>query len=181
MKWWIAVIVCIMVLASPAQAQDCGNGLPCGALPWRLPALPNLQSPTPYVANYSLDVVPTNTPAPTTDTSAADYFDGEAVNNQIATLNSVINATPMRVSDFYGSYAETDLSTFGTEAGTFISYLRAFFAANVGIWQPLLAFGLIRFFTTVVIKLQFLLIPVLMALVGFIRKIINLVLDFLPL
>src|SRR4030042_4743469 len=46
--------------------EDCGNGLPCGPIPWSLPAWPQMESPTPIGPQYDyLTVTYTATPTST--------------------------------------------------------------------------------------------------------------------
>lgn len=70
----INVIIAILIAIAPTQSQDdtsdCGNGLPCGPIPWGLPIFPTLQSPTPLgtATNWigtPFTSTPTYTPTPT--------------------------------------------------------------------------------------------------------------------
>lgn len=71
MRKLLICLAFVLLATGPVSAQtsDCGNGVPCGPIPWRLPVLPNLPSPSPMptIAATSSSInpgAPTNTPAP---------------------------------------------------------------------------------------------------------------------
>lgn len=118
--------------------QNCGNGLPCGAIPWTLPNFPVLNSPTPMptVAITAISTaappptsVPPSTPMPT-GTIDADF---SSLADQLGTLQAVVNATspPVMVS---GTPMDTttQLTELGADAGTFFGYVRGLSQANLG-------------------------------------------------
>lgn len=86
-------------------SRDCGNGLPCGPIPWNLPSYPVLESPTPmptFVASATPTVTftpsptltPTNfTPSPTfTPTSTASATFTPTIT---ATFTATFTLTPL--------------------------------------------------------------------------------------
>ena len=99
-----------------------------------------------------------------------------------------MQATPGGMINPDGSYnpngvADTvnQLGVVGSEGSIFVSYALAFYNANIGIFTPLLTFMILRVMVMTAVKLNVWLAPVAVAIFGFIRKVISLILDFLPL
>jgi len=102
-KYRVLILVAAsMLIFSVAAAQDdCGDGLPCGRLPWSLPVLPNLPSPTPMPTVGITTVPPTQTPGgptatptPTTVPPGAGFdIDVGGISDQFATLQGLAEAT----------------------------------------------------------------------------------------
>ena len=87
---------------------------------------------------------------------------------QALPVNQVGIANPQAGVDMYSGTA------------TFFSYVLGIQSINLGILTPVITFIFWSFFTFVGIKVAFILLPIIAALVGVIRRIIQLVLDFLP-
>lgn len=140
----VSTLILLLTITSVATAQkDCGNGLPCGPLPWTLPSLPILSSPTP-MPTIVLTAVSTAAPAPTsgapsstpapTGTIQADFSD---LADQLGTLQAAVNATSAPV-EVNGTPVDTEsqLEEFGGQAGTFFGYVRGFSEVNLGGLTP---------------------------------------------
>jgi hypothetical protein len=185
----VTISIIMILLASSVNAQQqrqCNEGLPCGIAPWRLPALPALPSPTP-MPTAAITVAPTN--APDSSTPSSPYtndiqVDTDPILNQAATLNAIILATPMRVSAADGSYSatdEADYSTYQDNAAGFFSYVKGITQVNIGVLTPLALFFITSFVLSFTISIGRILTPVIAAIFGLIRKIVQLILDFIPL
>jgi hypothetical protein len=127
------------------------------------------------LANASPAAAPTPTPDPNcipyaAPTAAIDV--GELVDT-MATLQSL----PMNQVGIENPQAGFDLYS-GT--ATFFSYVLGIQSINLGVLTPILGFTFFSFFSFVAIKVAFILLPIIASLVGVIRRIIQLVLDFLP-
>lgn len=184
----VTVVALLLILGEPVGAQDCGNGLPCGPLPWRLPNLPRLRTPTPMpTISFNPTPPPTATPAPTdtpsgpTPTATLD-LDTSGIANQIATLNAVIEQTPMIVLDMAGTPVDTSaqFAELGDNAGLVFGYARGLSQASLGSISPLVAFTLTALVVVIAVKMLTFMWPILAALWNIISRIIQLVLDFLP-
>lgn len=169
------------------KAQDnCGDGLPCGRIPWDLPVLPPLPSPTlmPTIAvtlNPPTQTPggPTATPAPT---NAGFDIDVSGINDQFGTLQALAEATePVIESSGTPVNNQNQLATLTSDSATFFGYVRGVSEINLGNLTPLIGFALLSFVTVIGTKVITLLLPVLSVLFGLLRKVISLVLDFLPL
>lgn len=185
------ILLSMLIIALPALAQtDCKNGLPCGVVPWRVPVLPKLASPTPIPTQQPATMISgsfsasVNTPTPT----PTSFFSQQAFGDRVSTLEAVMNATPAGIVNPDGSYnpngvADTvdQMGVIGAEGGIFFSYVRALFTANIGVFTPLLTFIVIRLSVMLLLKMSVWLIPVAVAVFGFIRKVVQLILDFIPL
>ena len=194
-----AAVIILLALAlvsgavwSQGNTIQCAAGLPCGSVPWQLPRLPRLATPTPIptinAPDYSglpLTQSPTPTPMMATGTP---FFDSNAIGQQVGTLQAVINSTPFQVYSADGSGVPSDINStiaqvaaMGGNTNIFFSYVRALYGVNIGVFTPLMLFFLIRFAVMLIIRLNTLILPVALAIFGFIRKVVQLILDFLPL
>jgi len=172
--------------------RECGNGLPCGALPWLLPSLPRLLSPTPF-PTVLYTAVPTNTPSsgatplptaaplPTVTLRPTDDFDVGEIENRVATLEALVGSTQVPISlngtpfDFTAGSSE-----IGTNAGTLFGYIRGVTSMSFGVMQPIITFVFFGGAFILVVKSTQLILPIVSVIFGFLRKIVQLVLDFIP-
>ncbi len=185
----IAVVtLLILCLISPVLAQDdCGDGLPCGRIPWDLPAMPPMPSPT-YMPTFSITVQPTAgsataTPLPTNTPAPINTIDAQQIADQVATLESVLNSTPYMIVDAAGTPvdAEQTFVELGDNAGEFFGYYRSLSDAQFGSISPLIALSGFSLLVVVSLKALTITLPFISTLIGIIRKAIGLILDFLPL
>lgn len=189
MKPFLLVVLLMGIMAVPAAAQNCGSGLPCGPLPWALPNLPSLESPTPP-ATVFITSAPTEsptmtpTPCPTAPCATAtptptqtSQFDVGPINDQISTLGAVVNGTPIATIDA-ARFGDQDL---GTNAGAFFGYALGLSDIHFGILTSLFTFLLFAIMYMIGIRFVLIMLPLLASILGFIRKLFSLILDFLPL
>lgn len=170
--------------------DDCGDGLPCGRIPWDLPALPVLPSPTiiptipvTYTVPTQTPGGPTATPTPTPIPSGGGFdIDVSGISDQFATLESMAAATQPSIQ-VSGTPVNSDdqLATLTSNSGTFFGYVRGVSDMNLGGLTPIFGFVIISFLTVVSVKVITLVLPVLAVLFGLLRKVVSVVLDFLPL
>lgn len=197
----LAALAMLILAALPAAAADCGNGLPCGPVPWNLPALPTLQSPTPiptfsFTATPSPTMTPTNfTPSPTatatstptstfTPTSTATVtplFDEQDLRDQIATLEAIIDSTPMIV-DINGTPVvvsdQLDLAAPGIE--DFFGRVKGILEADWGPFSPIVHALLVIIGVTFAFIALTYSVPIVGFVFGMIRKIYTAVMEFIP-
>lgn len=189
MKRLLLILILLAAIALPVLAGDCGNGLPCGPLGWTLPPLPVLPSPTfmPTLAITAIaptqvsGAVPTAPAIPTAPPLVE--VDTSGIGDQMATLNAVVAATSVPIVDLNGTPVDTDASftELGDNAGQFFGYARSLSEASVGELTPLLAFGLLSFVVVIAVKIPTYLLPIAAAVFGLIRKIVQVILEFIPL
>lgn len=186
---FILVAASMLIFSTAAAQDDCGDGLPCGKIPWDLPALPSLQSPTPIPTVALTQVPPTQTPggptatptsAPTSTPTSGGFDSG--LNDQVATLGAVIQTTPLVINDANGTPVNTtdSFDEMGANAGTFFGYARGLSEASFGEMSPLFNFGFLALIIVISIKLLTFLLPIGSAIFGILRNIISLVRDFIP-
>lgn len=166
--------------------QDCGNGLPCGSIPWPQPNPPQLQSPTPMPTVGVTQIPPTQTPGGPTATpapSSTAAFDSSGLNDQVSTLGAVIQTTPLAINDINGTPVNTTgtFDTLGVNAGTFFGYARGISQASFGQMSPLFDFGFLALIVVISIKLITFLLPIGSAIFGVIRGVIALIRSLNPL
>lgn len=134
------------------------------------------QSEIGLLANASPAGVATPTPNPNCTAYAVPTVpvDMSAIVDTMATLQSL----PL---DQVG--VANPQAGFDTYAGvsTFFSYVLGLQSVNLGFLTPVVGFIFWSFFSFVAIKVAFILLPIIAGLVGVTRRIIQLVLDFLPL
>lgn len=165
-------------IAAPiSPGINCGDGLPCGRLLWSLPRLPELASPTP-MPDVAFDP-PDPTAAPT---QIGEDLGIDAVEDNLATLGAVeatqevifqLNGTPVNLSESVERMEEDAVVVF--------TYIRSLSNIDFGKSTLMVAFlfawfGLIAFW-----KAWTFIYYIISALIGVIRKVITLILDFLPL
>lgn len=188
---FLLIVALLLLVVLPVMAQkDCGDGLPCGKLLWDLPGLPELPSPTPIptqIINLTPVGQPTSAPVPSAvpipTNPALATVDTSQIGDSMATLNAAVDSTAEVVYDLNGTPVDTS-ETFGelaANAGQFFGYARSLPEANMGALTPLVAFLVFTFIVIVAIKAITYLLPILTAVWGFIRKIIEVVLEFIPL
>lgn len=196
-------IALIIFMAMPAMAQtntptpvntprpnspygpDCGNGLPCGPVPWPLPNLVSLPSPTRF-PTIVVSATPTITPLPGVTAGptsippgtliASATFQLEGVDDQLATLEGIMNGTPIGIDGF-----DFDPEELGSDAGEFFGTLKGVSELHLGPFTPLLVFFFFAFLFVMGIQASGIILPLVMSLFGFVRRIISTILDFLPL
>lgn len=107
MRILLLAFLTVLFLSGPALAQpsDCGNGLPCGPVPWRMPVLPKLSSPTPMptlqIPESSINPGdPTPTPAPIPSPTPLG-LDTEEIGNRLNTIGLLIQQTPALFDDSF--------------------------------------------------------------------------------
>lgn len=133
------------------------------------------QSEIALLANASPEAVP----SPTPDGSCIPFatatppLDMSGVLDTMATLQSL----PVNQVGIENPQAGFDLYS-GT--GTFFSYVLGIQNVNLGIFTPIIIFIFWSFFSFIGIKVAFILLPIVSGLIGVLRRVIQLVLDFLP-
>lgn len=185
-KYRALMLITVALLSfNLVRAGECGDGLPCGSIPWPQPNPPQLQSPTPMpTIGVTLNPPtqtpggPTATPAPT---EAGFDVDVSGINNQFATLQALAEATE-QVIEVSGTpvSASEQLGTLAEGSYTFFGYVRGVSELNLGGLTPLLTFLIVSLLTVVAVKSLTFILPVLAAIFNFIKSIIGVVLDFLP-
>ena len=180
--------LCLIVLfvALPIQAQsNCGNGLPCGPIPWTLPQFPDLRSPTPFIWEQANEVALTSTPVPSATSIGSSFITPtpfatfEDFSNNVATLQAVFEATEIPITNELGTPIALD-ATIAENGSIFFSYARGFTANSFGVFAPLIDFIIFAFLLTLFYAVLQFALPVLTALFGAFRKLIQFLLDFIP-
>jgi hypothetical protein len=190
------VLLLVAVVAVPVAAQDdCGFGLPCGAIPWEMPDFPELISPTPWIATqvdyYFATPTPSDTPTPSstpTETltptpvfTSTPFWNVAPVDDSLATLEAVLNVTQTPVYNASGTpVSVSDFSELESNSAVFWGYAKGLTSTSFGAITPLISFGVLTFLTVLAVKISAFALPLVMALIGVVRKIIQLILDFIP-
>lgn len=131
------------------------------------------------LANASPAGVATPTPHPNCIPGASPeellgQLDMDGLNGMLTSLqnlpvNQIGVANPQAGFDMYSGTA------------TFFSYVLGIQSVNLGIFTPIIGFIFWSFFSFVAIKVAFILLPIVAGLIGVVRRVVQLVLDFLPL
>lgn len=188
MRRALVLVLVLLVGWSAAAQDDCGNGLPCGPLPWPLPDMPKLVSPTPIPTVYATSsaqllltstATPSNTPTPT----GTAFFDPAGIADSLATVQAITDGTAFPILDATGNPIDlgSQIDTVSVNVGDFFDYMAAVLNANLfGPFAPLVLFLAVTFPIVLLIKAADFLVPIAAALFGGIRKVVTLILDFLP-
>lgn len=183
----LLVLLLILMTALPtvAQVNDCGQGMPCGPVPWRMPVLPLLPSPT-LMPTAAVSVA--GTPGVATPTAqplaTLQSIDTEPIMEQVSTLTALLYATPVGISNWDGSFAEStpEVDSLSLNAGTFLGYVKGLGQVNFGTTMtPLIWFLLTSFVLTMTLSLTNIMAPIIAVVFGAFRRIVSTIMDFLPL
>jgi hypothetical protein len=175
----IGLLFSLIILSS-----DCGYGLPCGPIPWDLPSLPRIMSPTPIPTVHIVPTTtPTSTPIPTampetSATPAPTQQVDEMVDDLLGDIGDLINQTPIPI-EYDGQEVDFD-SISQYETGTLWGYLRGILTIDAGIFTPILSVAVFGLFAMIFTKSSTLTIPLIAFAVGVVRKIITFVKSFIP-
>lgn len=176
----IALIPLLLFPALPGDMQGCQQGSQCEGIPWSVPQLPALSSPSPFpTTGITAVFTPTRTPTPLPGTSTAPPtptagIDTGDISEQLSTLQALANATPIQMG---GNVAPQNVS--GNVARIY-GYVRGMEQVNFGMFTPLLQLAFFAFFSFGGVYLFFLVAPFLASMIGLIRRVIQTLLDFLP-
>jgi hypothetical protein len=115
---------------------------------------------------------PTSTPAPT-GTLAADFSD---LSNQLSTLQSVVNSTPMMV-EIDGTPVDPadQFEELGENAGSFFGYVRGFSEVSLGGLTQFINFAIFSLVVIISMKSLGWLLPVAGAVFSLILRIVEVV------
>lgn len=178
----VGLIVLLGVLPVSAQ-DDCAMNMRCQSVPWALPIPPALSSPTiaptqqivftpvPEPTQTPLPSATPITPIPTTGINATNVAD------QIQTLQAMLTATPLAMPTQAGDLTPLELSG---NAGVFFGYFRGLADGNFGKFSELVNFFFLATIFIMSLTLLLAIVPILSGLIGFFRKLIQLILDFIP-
>jgi hypothetical protein len=129
-------------------------------------------TPFPTFTNY-----PTFTPLPTW----TPFVDTSDLNNSVSTLDAMVNATDIPISDLNGTPVNTTTVTdLADNTASIFGYARGLSEINFGALTPLITFLFTAFLIFLFVKAVLFLLPVFAALLGFIRKIVEFILGFIP-
>lgn len=178
-----SMLIYLMMGFGVSYAQDdCGDGLPCGRIPWDLPAFPSLPSATP---------IPTITPRPDfngnvgpgtpTATLRGSDLGAEEIANQIATASGY-NPTPIPVLNASGTPEDisADISALRENTAIVFGYARGLTSMHFGKSTPLVGFLVFVFGLVMFIKGWTFIMPILATLVGLFMRLVSFILGFLP-
>lgn len=174
-------LMLLMAQTSLAQNGNCGNGLPCGSIPWDLPDFPKMESPTPIPDIYNDPSAPPQATA-TATMSSTEIADLDTAYNSLATIESIMQSTPVLI-EIEGTPTNADdyiLQTI-SDSETMFSYIKGLSSVSFGKMQPLIEFTLIAFPVVFLTMFSKYFIIIGAVVLGFIRKILTLLFDFLPL
>lgn len=180
-------IIIGLFVVNAAQAQQCEPHLPCGPLPWQIPALPNLTTATPIptvifttvpTAGGTITATPTTFPSATPAPSVTPFWNATEMAEQIGTLQSQVDATTVPVLDFGGEPVNT--SEITAETSALWNYIKGLTLYDFGVFSPLMTAFLLTFVFVISFKVLMIAFPALVYLFGFLRRIIDFILGFIP-
>lgn len=188
---WLLLAAPIPLLLA-ACAGNCSSADDCG--PVDLPPLPVLVSPSPLPDSYGQVTFFTPTPTPTLTPSSTPppsptptatrtaIWDNDAISDQLATIQAVAESTDVPVLDDDGNPMDSDslAAEIASNSGTFFGYLKGLQAASFGNASPLFTFMISAFFMVLTVKVLTLGLPVVMVGIGFIRRLVQIIFDFIP-
>ena len=200
------LILClVMLLAIPsglvAAQSDCGNGLPCGPIPWRLPHWPAMQSPTPIgtqadflTVTYTPTPTPTNTPTPTpTNTptptptatftpqdTATPFLTDVPIQDNVATAQAAAEVTEEVVYNPEGTPIAKEDATALIDPMIF-SYIKGLSSDIFGPFEPVVMVLIIGFGLNMLLLVIKLVLFVGSVALGYVRKAVEFIMEIIPL
>jgi len=174
---------------------ECGQGLPCGPLPWRLPSWPNLQSPTPFptvlieqtlTATYTpggptVTPTPTMTPSITPTLAPTGTYQFEEIEQRLQTLQAVLEATaPPVLVEGTAVDLPTQIDGFASSGLVVFGLFRGLGEIYWGPFAPIVVLVISSMGVVLTVKITRLVFPVVMAVFNFIRRVVQFVLDLIP-
>lgn len=184
----LMILALILISVASASAAQCGN--PCSPVKWPLPTWPALASPTPL--GYTSYSVPTPTPTGvwasptptevyTATPTLTPYFDNEALDEQLATLGAIVDGTPIQFESSGTPVGIYEIvQTIAPETDIFFGYVKGINGNYLGPFAPLGTLFLLSVTAFFTLKATTFLLPLVGALLGALRKVVGLILDFLP-
>jgi hypothetical protein len=188
------IIFALLLGAAPVAAQQpCGDGIPCKPVVWPLPGFPELTSPTPLPNSGGGDNLPTSIPLPTATwtpypTSSpfatwTPFLDTAPISEKVETIQALIEGTDIPILNASGTPVtiQTQVAGIGSNANTFIGYMRTIQNSDiVGPFAPLVTMLFSGILILLLLKASDYIVPIVIALWGIIRKVVSVVLDFIP-
>ena len=207
MRRIIISLIIVIISSVNVLGDDCGDGLPCGPLPWPLPYLPPLASPTPIGTHIdftgetftpsptatptntptpTLTNTPTNTPTPTatpTNTAAptaTDFLTDVPVGDNIETAQAIASATTIVLYNDLGTPISEEQAQTTIDPLVF-SYIKGIQSNAFGPFMPIVTFVFAAFGLIFLLYIIKLVVPIGAFVFGLIRKIITFIMEFIPL
>lgn len=176
-------LIGFLLIAAGVTAQQCDHNLSCGRVPWDMPGFPMLVTPTripTVVATAFSGSVPTDTPegTPTPLPTGTPAFAVNDLSDTVGTLQAVINSTQV-VFDEHGiaTHSPSDLEE---NSELFFGYVTGLGDAHFGVFTPLFTFVLFAIIFMIGVKALLMMLPLIAAIFGFIRRMVDIVLGFIP-
>ncbi len=150
----------------------------------RTPTLTRTTTPT-RTPTLTRTPTPTRTLTSTPTATATVPFAATSASDQLATIQAMASATNIAVINPTAG-APIDVEAAADDSigsiATIFGYIKGLFAVDLGRGiTPLLYFSLVALIITLGTKTATAIIPLVFLFVGFIRKIVQLILDFIPL
>ena len=189
----LLILIVLMALATPAGAQGYKGTpdplQPVGPLPWPVPVLPYLRSPTPWpTVATPTPLAATYTPSPTatatlTPTPPATPHDTE--HESMATLVGQNQEAIQTLQALDGQTAgdlsmATAAAQVGDYAGQFFAYAKGLELFNIKGTGGVVTFMLLAFLFVILVILGTAILPMLATLANWIVKILRLLGEFIP-
>lgn len=200
LKTWVKLailLVCALPIGAASAQGGCGRDAlnPCGVIPWPLPALPVMRSPTPYQLRPTpTAILMTNTPSPTPSPSATppfvitpdfeshdDLYDnaGALVSQADDAMNSINLDESIGIGGDAGPVATTaaGLAAYSTRFFSYVKGLTLFNFNGTGgvLTWVLLALG---FMLLVIVTIN--LIPIVTGIFRMVMRLLELIAQFIP-
>lgn len=185
---------------TPIKGGQCMYLLPCGPLPWAMPEFYPLESPTPVtrprlvIPSTSTPVVtwvntltpaltatPTTTPTITPTGTVTPTLDFDDFSGQLGTLEAITASTPIVIEDVYGDDFSYDSNQIVADSEEFWAHVKAIAQIHFGVFTPIVYFIFFSLAYILLFQSSGFLLGIISAIIGVIRKIFSLILDFLPL
>jgi hypothetical protein len=180
LRWLLILLLLLMATGASAQSNDCDRGAPCGRVPWALPFLPYLRSPTPMPTAIRTSTPPV-TATPSTPTATATQMATIQLDNVIdivGTVQAAITLTPPSYDLFVATYSVEELED---NTRVFFGYVKGLSDVNFGVFSPAFVFVIFAFLFVIGFRLILITSGVARSIINWampaISRVVSLVID----
>lgn len=138
---------------------------------------------TPRSLIYTSTTWPATAIPGTTIPIIQPQIDTSGLSDQLATLGAMANGTPFQIMDLQGTPVdlEAQFAELATPAGLFFGYARGLSEINLGSVTTFIQFAMLTVSIILALTATQFLLPIIATAFGVIRRVAQLVLEFLPL
>lgn len=181
MRRHFAALLAVIAVSLVSVSAQCGT--PCEPVKWPLPTWPPMTSPTPFIPDNNANPAPTSAATATPAVTSTPGLDIGGVGDAVSTLGGLMSGTIPAPLNASGTLVTLDevVATASADTDDFWGYTKGISESDfLGPFSPLGVLLMSFVFALILLKSGTFLLPFAFAILGMLRKVIQLALDFLP-